>query len=153
FARPVLFGETVAEAIAATGYQDTDYRGAARAARADTFVERLPDGYATRLADAPLSGGEAQRLGLARALHAERLLVLDDATSSLDTVTEYEISQALTRPRDGRTRLVVTHRVTTAARADLVAWLERGRLCACAPHDRLWRLPAYRALFQTGEPG
>ena len=104
-----------------------------------TFVERLPLGYRTPLADAPMSGGEAQRLGLARALHAERLLILDDATSSLDTATEHQITRAVTEAGDRRTRLVVTHRAATAARADLVAWLEAagcgrwGRTAGCGP--------------------
>jgi ATP-binding cassette subfamily B protein len=123
---------------------------AARAAQVADVVARLPDGYRTRLVDAPLSGGEAQRLGLARALSAERLLVLDDATSSLDTATEHRIARALTDPAGGRTRLVVTHRTTTAAAADLVAWLDGGRLRAVAPHRRLWADPDYRAVFAAG---
>jgi ATP-binding cassette subfamily B protein len=110
-------------------------------------VQRLPQGYHTPLAQAPLSGGETQRLGLARALRAGRLLILDDATSSLDTVTEHQISQALAGINGGRTRIVVTHRAATAARADLVAWLDGGRLLGCAPHHVLWRCSAYRALF------
>ena len=122
-------------------------RAAARAARVDAVVDRLPAGYDTRLADTPLSGGELQRLGVARALGAERLLVLDDATSNLDTVTEYQVGQALVNAADPRTRLVITHRAGTAARADLVAWLDRGRVRGYAAHDVLWRDPGYRALF------
>ena len=84
-----------------------------------------------------MSGGEVQRLGLARAFaHAgqARLLILDDATSSLDTATEMLVSRALTDQMSGRTRLIVAHRATSpAARADLVAWLDRGRLRALAP--------------------
>jgi ATP-binding cassette subfamily B protein len=150
FARPVLVGDTVGSAIA-LGLESPAaqrIRAAARAARVDTVVDRLPAGYDTRLADTPLSGGEVQRLGLARALGAERLLVLDDATSSLDTVTEFEVGQALIDAADRRTRLVVTHRAGTAARADLVAWLDHGRLRGYAPHDVLWCDPGYRALFQ-----
>ena len=153
FARPVLVGDTVADAIALGARPPVEpaaVRAAARVARVDAVVERLPDGYATALAEAPLSGGEAQRLGLARAVRAGRVLVLDDALSSLDTVTEYQISQALTRPDDPRTRIVVTHRVATAARADLVAWLDDGRLLACAPHHVLWADSRYRALFHAG---
>jgi ATP-binding cassette subfamily B protein len=154
FARPVLVGDTVGSAIAlgfgCPGAQRI--RAAARAARVDTVIDRLPAGYDTRLADTPLSGGEVQRLGLARALGAERLLVLDDATSSLDTVTEYEVGQALIDAADRRTRLVVTHRAGTAARADLVAWLDRGRLRGFAAHDILWRDPGYQALFQGADP-
>lgn len=149
FARPVLVGDTVGSALALGPGEPTPQavRAAARAARIDTVVERLPDGYDTRLADTPLSGGEVQRLGIARALGAERLLVLDDATSSLDTVTEYEVGRALVDAADGRTRVVITHRAGTAARAELVAWLDRGRLRGFAAHETLWRDPAYRALF------
>jgi ATP-binding cassette subfamily B protein len=81
-------------------------------------------------------------------LRAERLLLLDDATSSLDTVTEYEVYQALMGTPDRRTRVVVTHRAGTAARADRVVWLDHGRVRGYAPHDALWPDPRYRALFQ-----
>src|SRR3954468_18345925 len=137
FARPALFGATIAEAIGG------DAERAARAARADPFIRRLPLGYATPPSEAPMSGGELQRLGLARAFaHPGRVLVLDDATSSLDTVTEVQVGDVLTR--DGRTRLIIAHRVGTAARADLVAWLDGGRVPACAPHHELWPDPEYR---------
>jgi ATP-binding cassette, subfamily B, bacterial len=150
FARPVLVGETVGSAIA-MGFADAvpeRIRAVARTARIDTVITRLPDGYRTGLATTPLSGGEIQRLGLARALAAERLLVLDDATSSLDTVTEHQVSEALFDAADRRTRLVITHRAGTADRADAVAWLDRGRIRGYAPHAVLWEDPHYRALFQ-----
>jgi len=145
FERPVLVGGTVADAIG-LGLDRDRVRAAARATHAHEFVSRLPRGYDTALAEAPMSGGEAQRLGLARAWHAERLLVLDDATSSLDMVTEMQISRTLTG--DGRrTRLIVTHRAATAAHADLVVWLDAGRVRAVGPHGELWRDPAYREVF------
>ncbi|MEQ4304569.1 ABC transporter ATP-binding protein [Plantactinospora sp. B6F1] len=181
FERPVLIGDTIAEAVTLGSAVDSggqpglgragsgqvtaaqrieDGRAAAdgpsdvgrvvavaRAAAIDEFVERLPDGYRSRLDATPMSGGEAQRLGLARALHADRLLVLDDATSSLDTATEHRIAAAVAAHRDRRTRLVVTHRVATAAAADLVAWLDGGRLRGVGAHRELWRDPAYRAVF------
>ncbi|MFF4209138.1 ABC transporter transmembrane domain-containing protein [Streptomyces sp. NPDC001796] len=150
FERPALFGETIADAIGyATPEADLDrVTAAARAACADGFVRLLPDGYRTPLTGAPLSGGEAQRLGLARAFaHAGRLLILDDATSSLDTVTERHVTGALMHHTGGRTRLVIAHRAATAARADTVAWLDGGRIRALAPHRELWRLPEYRAAF------
>ncbi|WP_219462100.1 ABC transporter ATP-binding protein [Nonomuraea rhizosphaerae] len=126
---------------------------AAVAARADAFVRRLPAGYATPLSDAPLSGGERQRLGLARAFaQGERLLVLDDATSSLDTVTERQIGAALTADVRGRTRIIVAHRLATAAQADRVVWLDDGTVQGHAPHHELWRDPRYRAVFQGGAP-
>ncbi|MFJ9550574.1 ATP-binding cassette domain-containing protein [Streptomyces erythrochromogenes] len=154
FDRPVLLGDTVGDAIGfgagpAPGPQAV--RAAARAAGADPFVRRLPDGYATRLADAPLSGGEVQRLGLARAFcRAGRLLVLDDATSSLDTVTAREVERALAREIRPGTRIVVAHRLSSAVRADLVVWLEDGRMRAAGTHAELWRRdPAYRAVFAS----
>ncbi|MDQ4112926.1 MAG: ABC transporter ATP-binding protein/permease, partial [Actinomycetota bacterium] len=92
FERPALFGTTVADAIG-PGTTDRDrIVEAARATHAHEFVSLLPAGYDTPLVEAPLSGGEAQRVGLARAWHADRLLLLDDATSSLDTATEMQIS-------------------------------------------------------------
>ena len=139
FDRPVLVGTTVAAAIAPGS------EAAARAVHAHEFVSRLPLGYRTPLAEAPMSGGERQRLGLARAWPARRLLVLDDATSSVDMVTELQISRTLTE--GDRTRVLVTHRRATAARADLVLWLEGGRVRRYAPHDVLWRDPDYRAVF------
>ncbi|MFC4014477.1 ABC transporter ATP-binding protein [Nonomuraea purpurea] len=141
FERPVLLGATIAEAIG------PGHRRAAVAASADTFVRRLPLGYDTPLREAPMSGGERQRLGLARAFaRGERLLVLDDATSSLDTVTERQVSRALTT--GGRTRLIAAHRLATAARADQVVWLEDGKVRAVGAHHLLWREPGYRAIFQ-----
>ncbi|MFI5671908.1 ABC transporter ATP-binding protein [Streptomyces sp. NPDC051704] len=152
FDRPVLLGDTVGGAIAFgadPGPGPEAVRAAARAAGADPFVRRLPHAYGTRLADAPMSGGEVQRLGLARAFaHAGRLLVLDDATSSLDTVTAREVERALAREVRPGTRIVVAHRLSSAVRADLVVWLEDGRIRATGTHGELWRHePAYRAVF------
>lgn len=146
FERPVLVGETVADAIG-MGIDADGVRAAARATHAHDFVSRLPQGYGTPLTSAPMSGGEAQRLGLARAWHAERLLVLDDATSSLDMVTEMQVSRTLTSDHGRRTRLITTHRVSTAARADLVVWLDDGRVRATGRHEQLWDEPAYREIF------
>ncbi|GAA2439697.1 ABC transporter ATP-binding protein [Streptomyces macrosporus] len=150
FERPALLGGTIGGTIAFGAYDPGEAAivEAARAACADGFVRRLPNGYDTACADAPLSGGEAQRLGLARAFaHAGRLLVLDDATSSLDAVTELKVSRALLYGTGTRTCLIVAHRASTAARADLVVWLEDGAVRAVAPHARLWRLAPYRAVF------
>ncbi|MFE1172894.1 ABC transporter ATP-binding protein [Streptomyces sp. NPDC058773] len=150
FERPALFGSTIGDAIGFGPYEPSApaLQAASRAAGADAFVRRLPDGYAAPLAGAPLSGGEVQRLGLARAFaHAGRLLVLDDATSSLDSVTELHVSRALVDEVRTGSRLLIAHRVSSAARADLVAWLENGRLRAVAPHDRLWADADYRAVF------
>jgi ATP-binding cassette subfamily B protein len=151
FERPALLGATVAGMI---GYGRgllpmASVTRAARTAHADAFIRRLPSGYSTPLATLVLSDGEVQRLGLARSLTGDgRLLILDDATSNLDSVTEMELASALTSTLPGRTRLIVTHRASTAARADLVAWLEAGRIREVAPHAWLWRHPDYRAVFQ-----
>jgi ATP-binding cassette, subfamily B, bacterial len=159
FDHPVLLGGTVRDALTygCPGTTGDDVGQAASVAQAEAFVQRLPQGLDTPLTGAPLSGGELQRLGLARAVvHGGRILVLDDATSSLDTITEAKLAAALTEGLAGRTRLVVAHRVATAARADLVAWLEDGRIRAVGPHHVLWAAePAYRAVFaamaQAGE--
>ncbi|MYR42189.1 ABC transporter ATP-binding protein, partial [Streptomyces sp. SID5910] len=157
FARPVLGDGTVAEAVASGVRPAAPHRvrEAVRVAGADAFVRRLPRTYDTPLADVPLSGGEYQRLGLARAFaHAGRLLVMDDATSSLDTATEHAVDRAVRDALEGTTRLVVAHRPSVAARADLVIWLEDGRVRAVGPHRRLWERAAYRAVFATGvRPG
>jgi ATP-binding cassette subfamily B protein len=151
--RPALVGETVADAIAfgASRPPQAVIEEAARAARAHEFIARLPGGYTTKLTDAPMSGGEWQRIGLARAFaHPGRVLVLDDVAASLDTVTERSISRVLTEALAGRTRLVVAHRVSTAAASDLVVWLDRGRIRGVGPHSVLWEEPGYRAVFEPG---
>ncbi|MFE7173170.1 ABC transporter transmembrane domain-containing protein [Streptomyces sp. NPDC057616] len=153
FERPALLGTTVEDAIALgpRPLSPAAVREATRLACADDFVRRLPNGYATRCADAPRSGGESQRLGLARAFaHGGRLLILDDALSSLDTVTEAQITDALLAHGTHGTRLLVAHRAATAARADAVAWLDGGRVRAVGTHARLWRLAGYRAVFGDG---
>ncbi|MEU5594991.1 ABC transporter ATP-binding protein [Streptomyces sp. NPDC020298] len=154
FSDPVLTGATVLDAIrvAARPVPEARAHQAARTAQADAFVRRLPSGYHTAVSEAPLSGGERQRVGLARALSRDcRLLVLDDATSSLDTTTEASVLSAMDVTHGARTRLVVTRRTSTAARADLVAWLHEGRIQAVAPHQELWQQPAYRRIFRDTE--
>jgi ATP-binding cassette subfamily B protein len=155
FARPVLFGRTVRDALVAgrPTATDAEVERAARAAGAADFVHRLPQGYDTALDGLPLSGGERQRLGLARAVvHDRPVTVLDDATSSLDSVTEAEVGRALADSLHGRTRLVVAHRASTASRADLVAWLDQGRIRSLGTHHKLCQLPEYRALFAPANP-
>jgi len=154
FERPALLGETVHDTIAYGSADASRERVALAAASvsADGFIRRLPQGYDTKLAAAPFSGGEMQRLGLARAMAGDpRVLILDDATSSLDTVTEAEVARTLTLVLAGRTRIVVAHRAGTAARADLVVWLEGGRVRAVSPHRQLWRVPEYQSIFGVAE--
>ncbi|MFD4532435.1 ABC transporter ATP-binding protein [Kitasatospora sp. NPDC058397] len=152
FERPALLGGTVGEAITLGDAAEADRPRIARAAAAaciDAFVQRLPEGYRTDVRRVPMSGGEIQRIGLARAFaHRGKVLILDDATSSLDTVTEFRISAALTTESGSRTRLIVAHRASTAARCDLVAWLDDGGIRQVGPHSELWGLPEYRAVFQ-----
>ena len=156
FERPELVGGTPEDVI---GFglrrpDDAQVRVAAGQAQAAAFIARLPRQMRTSLDGAPLSGGEVQRLGLARAFAhagAARLLVLDDATSSLDTVTEMLVARAIAGELSGLTRLIVAHRATTAARADLVAWLDGGRIRAFAPHGELWADREYRAIFGAGD--
>lgn len=150
FGRPVLLGETVAQAVA---YADAPLgsdrvHAALRASAAADFVACWPQGADTRIDELRLSGGELQRLGLARALCRDtRVIVLDDATSSVDTATEADIFTAMEWATPGITRLLVAHRMSTATRADLVAWLESGRVRALAPHAELMADPEYRGLF------
>ncbi|GAB2815210.1 ABC transporter ATP-binding protein [Lentzea nigeriaca] len=153
FERPALLGATIGRSIGyGTDADESQVRDAAVAAQVHDVLIRLPQGYETPLADAPLSGGEAQRIGLARAIVRDpEVLVLDDATASLDTVTEAKVDAALTTALPGRTRVVVTHRPATAARADLVVWLEDGRVRGTGTHQRLWDDEDYRAVFTGGE--
>ncbi|WKK26618.1 ABC transporter ATP-binding protein [Streptomyces olivoreticuli] len=156
FERPKLLGHDLADAIAAghPGTTHDDVVRAARLARAETFIDKMPDGYATELGSAAMSGGEIQRIGLARAFaRPARLLLLDDATSSLDMATEHEINSTLLTAMPGTTRVVVAHRASSAAQADNVVWLEDGRVRASGTHRDLWRHPAYRAVFQPPLPG
>ncbi|MGA5223875.1 ATP-binding cassette domain-containing protein [Streptomyces koyangensis] len=149
FERPALFGATIADAVAVGPLPDADLRRALHRAAADTFTDRLPLGPRTPLPEAPLSGGELQRLGLARAFtRPARLLILDDATSSLDTITAHLVDRTLTEASG--TRLTITHRLSVAARADQVVWLDGGRVRGIGPHSALWRNPAYRAVFGAG---
>ncbi|TQJ03445.1 ABC transporter ATP-binding protein [Amycolatopsis cihanbeyliensis] len=153
FERPALLGATVQDAVAYGSWAGPSaVREACRAAQVHDLVVRLPDGYRTPLEETPLSGGEAQRLGLARALvRKPRLLVLDEATGSLDTVTERMVEDAIESSLPTGSRVVVTHRAGTARRADRVLWLEEGRVRACAPHAELWSEPEYRAVFTEDE--
>ena len=149
FESPELLGDTVRDAIT-LGYDadDAEVEAAARRAEADAFIRRLPDGYGTSLDETPMSGGERQRLGLARAaLRDSPVLVLDDALSSLDVATAARVFAALGTLSEERTAIIVAHRASTAAAADIVAWLVDGRIRRVATHAELWDDPAYRAAF------
>jgi len=152
---PFLFFGTIAENIAYGSPQATraEIVKAARAARAHEFILRLPHGYDSVVGERgqALSGGERQRISIARALLIDpRVLILDEATSSVDTTTEIEIQQALENLIRGRTTIAVAHRLSTLRRADRVVVLDRGVVVEEGEHDELMRRDgAYRKLYDA----
>jgi ATP-binding cassette subfamily B protein len=156
---PFLFSATVHENIAYARRDDAtreEVVAAARRAQAHEFIVTLPDGYDTRVGERglTLSGGQRQRIAIARALLADpRILILDDATSSVDASTEQEIKRALQEVMAGRTTFVIAHRLSTIALADEIAVLEHGRLLDHGTHDELLRhSDFYREIVAKGLP-
>src|SRR3954469_7521263 len=155
---PFLFSATVAENIAYARADATreEIERAARRAQAHDFIARLPDGYDTRVGERglTLSGGQRQRVAIARAFLADpRILILDDATSSVDASTEQEIKAALREVMRGRTTFVIAHRLSTIALADEIGVLEDGRITAHGTHDELLaESPLYREIVEKGLP-
>jgi ATP-binding cassette subfamily B protein len=148
-----LFARSVEENVA-FGLEGATHEAvveAARAAQALEFVERLPDGFATVIGErgTTLSGGQRQRLAIARALLVDpRVLVLDDATSAVDSATEDAIQRAIHAVLQGRTTLLITHRLAQIRKADLVILLDRGRVVDQGTHDDLLaRSAGYRRIF------
>ena len=135
---------------------DAEVRVAARAARADDFIERLPGGYQSEMAEAGggLSGGERQRLSIARAfLKGAPVLILDEPTSSLDALSEARVLEALRTLRQGRTTFVIAHRLATVREADRILVLDRGRLVAEGTDAQLLATCAlYRDMCRQLEP-
>lgn len=140
--QPVLFSGTVLDNIR-YGRPDADeaaVRAAADAAFAHAFIERLPQGYDSYVGEGGvrLSGGQRQRIAIARALLKDpALLLLDEATSALDAESEFQVQRALERLMEGRTTLVIAHRLATVIKADNIAVLEHGRLVAAGRHREL----------------
>ena len=153
---PFLFSATVRENIAfgAPGATDEDVARAARLAQADEFIAELPDGYETMVGERgiTLSGGQRQRIAIARALILDpRILILDDATASVDATTEARIRLGLREAMKGRTTLIVAHRLSTIALADELVVLDRGRIAARGTQAELLEgSPVFREIYEHG---
>ncbi len=157
----MIFGATARENIryGRPGASDADIEAAARAAAADEFISRLPNGYDTFLGEkgARLSGGQRQRIAIARAiLKNPPILLLDEATSSLDSESERLVRDALEKLMRDRTTLVIAHRLATAIKSDRIVVVDRGRIVGQGRHEELLRdnaLYARLAALQFGERG
>ena len=152
---PFLFFGTIAENIAygKPGATRAEIVAAARAAHAHEFILRLPQGYDSLVGERGqgLSGGERQRISIARALLIDpRILILDEATSSVDTETEKEIQKALDNLVQGRTTIAIAHRLSTLRKADRLVVMDRGEVVEIGPHDELMALRgAYWRLYEA----
>jgi ABC-type multidrug transport system fused ATPase/permease subunit len=153
---PFLFSATVRENITFGAPQLTDsaVEQVARLAQAHEFIERLPDGYDTVIGERgiTLSGGQRQRLAIARALAVDpRVLILDDATASVDASTEARIRLGLREAMRDRTTLIIAHRLSTIALADEIVVLDNGRVAARGTHEELLETSAvYREIYEHG---
>jgi ABC-type multidrug transport system fused ATPase/permease subunit len=155
---PFLFSASIHDNIAYARPEATreEAQSAARAAQADAFITALPDGYDTLVGERgmTLSGGQRQRIAIARAILADpRILILDDATSSVDATTEQSIKEALGDVMAGRTTIVIAHRLSTIALADEIVVLEDGHVAAHGSHNELLtQSDLYREIVEKGMP-
>jgi len=152
--QPQLFTGTVAENIAlGQAIDEKRVQQAAAQAQAHEFIQALPQAYATRIGEAGhgLSGGQLQRIGLARAFYKDApLVILDEATANLDRDSERQIQQALQKLAEGRTVIMIAHRLSTVRHADRIAVLENGALVDVGTHTALLQdCPAYQAMLQA----
>ncbi|MHC4952997.1 MAG: ABC transporter ATP-binding protein [Planctomycetota bacterium] len=151
---PFLFHASIRENIAygKTNATHDEIVSAARAANIDDFIQTLPMGYDTVVGEGggKLSGGQKQRLTIARAIVRDaRILILDEATSNLDTESEKAVQAALEHLMEGRTTLVIAHRLSTVQHADKICVLQDGRICEMGSHDQLMASDSlYRRLYQ-----
>ena len=153
-----LFSRSIAENIAfgvEAGTSRADIERAAQQAQAHDFIMELPDGYETVVGErgVTLSGGQRQRIAIARAFLTDpRILILDDSTSAIDSATEDEIQQAMRRVMNGRTTLLITHRISQIRWADRILVLKNGELIGQGTHDELLAASeAYRRIFVRHE--
>jgi len=152
---PFLFSATVRENIAFGRPEatDEDIERAAWHAQAHEFIEQLPDGYDTVIGERgiTLSGGQRQRVAIARALVVDpRILLLDDATASVDATTEAKIREGLREAMRGRTTIIIAHRLSTIALADEIVVLEDGRVTFHGTHDEAASNGVYREIYEHG---
>jgi subfamily B ATP-binding cassette protein MsbA len=151
----ILFNDTVRENIAfgKSGVSDADIMEAARTAYADEFIQQLPEKYDTFIGDRglKLSGGQRQRIAIARAvLKNPPILILDEATSSLDSVSEALVQKALDVLMKGRTTIVIAHRLSTIKNADRILIIEKGKILDAGSHEELLtRNSTYKELYNT----
>jgi ATP-binding cassette subfamily B protein len=148
-----LFSRSLAENIAfgCPGASQTEIKQAARAAQAHDFISSFSDGYQTVVGErgVTLSGGQRQRIALARAFLTDpKILILDDATSSIDSATEDQIQRAIFHAAEGRTTVIITHRLSQIRWADLILVLRNGQVGAIGSHEDLMESSeAYRNIF------